>query len=151
MSYQDCLGLKISSRKLCLRGYCTAKQIFKTYPSAYANGYAVSVCQGKKPDYTGKISIDASYVLKSRSNGQNDLKRWFKEKWVNVCKKGKGAGGYAPCGRKSNSTEKYPYCRPYVKFNSTNVKTVKQLSKKDIQSMCKTKKGPKRVYLSKSI
>ena len=31
---------------LCPRGYCTAKQIFQVYPSAYAHGYAASVCKG---------------------------------------------------------------------------------------------------------
>ena len=34
-------------KKLCPKGKAAAKRKFKVYPSAYANGYAVQVCQGK--------------------------------------------------------------------------------------------------------
>ena len=40
--------------KLCARGKAAAKRKFKVYPSAYANGYAVQVCKGTKPDASGK-------------------------------------------------------------------------------------------------
>jgi hypothetical protein len=149
MSYDKCLNTKRSSTGLCARGYCTAKEIFKTYPSAYANGYASMVCQGKKPDYQGKTYTEASYMKKlSKQNLKgNELNRWFNEKWVNVCKKGKGAGGYAPCGRKSDSMEKYPYCRPYYKLPGTPVKTARELTVAEKKRMCFEKTGPKRVYI----
>ena len=46
---------------LCPRGKNTAKRKFKVYPSAYANGYAVQVCKGKKPDLSGKKKCDPPY------------------------------------------------------------------------------------------
>ena len=46
---------------LCPRGKRTAKAKFKVYPSAYANGYAVQVCKGKKPDLSGKKKCDPPY------------------------------------------------------------------------------------------
>lgn len=46
---------------LCARGKSTAKSKFKVYPSAYANGYAVQVCKGKKADLSGKKKCDPPY------------------------------------------------------------------------------------------
>lgn len=40
--------------KLCARGKAAAKKKFAVYPSAYANGYAVQVCKGAKPDASNK-------------------------------------------------------------------------------------------------
>jgi hypothetical protein len=149
--YQKCLKGK-NPTSLCDRGYCTAKSIFKVYPSAYANGYATSVCQGKKPDFTGKTFADTEYMRKLKSSKQakksNELDRWFNEGWVNVCKKGKGPGGYTPCGRKESDPSEYPYCRPYYKQPGTTVKTVKELTAAELKRMCKMKKGPEKVYLN---
>ena len=47
--------------KLCARGKAAAKRKFKVYPSAYANGYAVQVCKGTKPDLSGKKKCDPPY------------------------------------------------------------------------------------------
>ena len=46
---------------LCPRGKSTAKSKFKVYPSAYANGYAVQVCKGNKPDLSGKKKCSPPY------------------------------------------------------------------------------------------
>lgn len=46
-------GRKKTGTKLCARGKAAAKSKYKVWPSAYANGYAVQVCQGKKPDANG--------------------------------------------------------------------------------------------------
>ena len=46
---------------LCPRGKRTAKDKFKVYPSAYANGYAVQVCKGNKADSSGKKKCDPPY------------------------------------------------------------------------------------------
>jgi hypothetical protein len=152
--YNTCI--RTAHKKLCARGYCSAKQLFKVYPSAYANGYASSVCQGKKPDFLGQTYSDDRYMrAKARSSGKSPLQRWFKEEWVNVCKKGKGAGGYASCGRNKAdlSPGSYPYCRPYYKLPGTTVTTVRELTAADIKGMCSVKHSlsqPSRVVLSKS-
>lgn len=46
---------------LCSRGKNTAKAKFKVYPSAYANGYAVQVCKGNKPDLSGNKKCSGDY------------------------------------------------------------------------------------------
>lgn len=72
------------------------------------------------------------------------LKRWYKEKWVDlnrpIYKDGKIVG-YKPCGRKSTkkSTKKYPLCRPSKRVTSKTPKTHKELSKKQIKSAKKRK------------
>ena len=176
-------SLKIAEEKynngklrLCPRGYATAKTIFKVYPSAYANGYATQVCSGNKPDYKGIYNND--YKVKEiktpktpktpktykKDNENNDLKRWFDEKWINVCEysiDGNGNKIYKPCGR-SNATlipEDYPYCRPMYKLPKTTVKSLNELSTSDINKMCKYKKSlkqgidnkPTRIFISKII
>ena len=44
------------------------------------------------------------------------LKRWFKEKWVDV-KTGK------PCGRQKGDQRGYPACRPSKRISSKTPKT----------------------------
>ena len=48
--------------KLCARGIAAAKRKYKVYPSAYANGYAVQVCKGMKPDAAGKKKVASGYT-----------------------------------------------------------------------------------------
>ena len=47
--------------KLCARGKAAAKRKYKVYPSAYANGYAVQVCKGTKPDVSCKKKTASGY------------------------------------------------------------------------------------------
>ena len=54
-------GRKKTGTKLCARGKAAAKSKFDVYPSAYANGYAVQVCKGKKPGLDGKKRCSAPY------------------------------------------------------------------------------------------
>lgn len=83
---------------------------------------------GKKPSY--------------KSPG---LKRWYKERWVDLnrpIKNSKGKViGYKSCGRKSvkSSKGKYPLCRPLKKITSKTPKIVKSLSKKSILKAKKKK------------
>ena len=49
------------------------------------------------------------------------LKRWFKEKWVDV-KTGK------PCGRQKGEKRGYPACRPSKRVSSKTPKTTKEMS-----------------------
>lgn len=52
--------------KLCARGKAAAKRKYKVYPSAYANGYAVQVCKGTKPDAKNKVQTAKGYSKKKR-------------------------------------------------------------------------------------
>ena len=54
-------GKKKIGTKLCSRGKAAAKSKFDVYPSAYANGYAVQVCKGKKPGLDGKKRCSPPY------------------------------------------------------------------------------------------
>lgn len=54
-------GRKKTGTKLCARGKAAAKSKFEVYPSAYANGYAVQVCKGKKPGLDGKKRCSGTY------------------------------------------------------------------------------------------
>lgn len=153
-SYSNCLEkAKKKGLKLCPEGYCTAKEKFEVYPSAYANAYAVQVCKGDKPDLEGNYVNRYGTEKKEEDSG---LTRWFKEEWVNVCEKD-GEGNYLPCGRKKASLKPkdYPYCRPLNKLPGTTVKTVGELSAAQILEMCKEKRSleqgvdskPTRVFL----
>lgn len=156
-SYRKCLQKteKRDDLKLCPRGYCTAKHKFDVYPSAYANGYAVQVCKGTKPDFRGRQQND---YQESDSDSDSDLTRWFKEEWIDVCQTSR-TNKHVPCGRSNKSKRPYPYCRPLKKSPSTPVKSYQELTPREIKKMCQIKKEaekgerkhkgrkPNRVYL----
>ena len=156
-SFEACVrNAEKKNMKLCPRGYCTAKEKFQVYPSAYANGYASQVCNGNKPDLEGNYSNDYEKEGKEKDT-ESGLSRWFKEEWVNVCETD-NKGNYLPCGRKEadiDDSSSYPYCRPLHKLPGTTVKSVPELSNQDISRMCKEKrslqqgvdKKPTRVYI----
>lgn len=54
-------GRKRAGTKLCARGKAAAKSKFKVYPSAYSNGFAVQVCQGKMKGLDGKKKCSSPY------------------------------------------------------------------------------------------
>ena len=54
-------GRKKAGTKLCARGKAAAKSKFKVYPSAYGNGFAVQVCQGKMKGLDGKKRCSPPY------------------------------------------------------------------------------------------
>ena len=54
-------GRKKTGTKLCARGKSAAQAKYDVYPSAYANGYAVQVCKGKKPGLDGKKRCSGAY------------------------------------------------------------------------------------------
>lgn len=174
--YKKCLKeaeqrRKQGNLKLCPRGYCTAKTRFQVYPSAYANGYAVGVCMGNKKDAEDKIKSDPVYMArisklsKKSEKKSNDLNRWYREKWVNLCEKDKnGPGGFAVCGSGDGieNPQKYPYCRAYYRRPGTTVVTAQELQKyfpEYIEKMCKEKRSkeqgidgkPTRIRLPKYI
>ena len=52
---------KKTGTPLCARGMAAAKAKYDVYPSAYANGYAVQVCQGQQPGLDGKKRCSGAY------------------------------------------------------------------------------------------
>jgi hypothetical protein len=54
-------GKKKTGTELCARGKAAAKAKYKVYPSAFANGYAVQVCQGTQPGLDGQKKCSGAY------------------------------------------------------------------------------------------
>jgi hypothetical protein len=79
------------------------------------------------------------------------LKRWFKEKWIDV-RSGK------PCGRQQGEKRGTPYCRPSKRVNSKTPVTAGEMSTSQKRTRIAQKKRigqppgkPKRVkYLKKN-
>ena len=62
-----------------------------------------------------------------------DLKRWFKEEWVDV-RTGK------PCGRKEGEKRGTPYCRPKKRVSSKTPKTASEMTAAEKKSRVAQKK-----------
>tara|TARA_Y100001973_G_C5181798_1_gene325342 strand:+ start:359 stop:670 length:312 start_codon:yes stop_codon:yes gene_type:complete len=62
-----------------------------------------------------------------------DLKRWFKENWVDV-KTGK------PCGRQKGEKRGTPYCRPSKRVSKKTPKTASELTSSEKKSRISQKK-----------
>ena len=100
-----------------------------------------------------KITIneeDKIYLEECLSSGevlQEDLGRWFKEKWVDVSRKIDGK--HPPCGRKDADGDKkrkgYPKCRPSKKVSKRTPKTTGSYSKKEKKSMTRQKRRKERI------
>lgn len=134
---------------LCPRGYCTALFQFDVYPSAYANGYAVQVCQGKKPDLEGlsrkdfedRISTSSprgkKKTQKLSGTSPRPLDRWFREKWVDVC----SGDPPKPCGGpRHRQPHEYPYCRPSRRVSPQTPKTVQEHTGQELKDLCRQKR-----------
>jgi len=67
-----------------------------------------------------------------------DLKRWFKEKWVDVSKKVDGK--HPPCGRKDADGKSYPKCRPSKKVSSETPKVASSYDKDEKKAMTQQKR-----------
>ena len=88
---------------------------------------------------------DKDYLEECLTNGevlQEDLGRWFKEKWVDVSRKVDGK--HPPCGRSDadgdSSRKGYPKCRPSKKVSKKTPKTTSSYSKKEKKSMTRQKR-----------
>jgi len=84
---------------------------------------------------------DLIYIEESIMNGEvlkEDLRRWFKEKWVDVSKKVKGK--HPPCGRKEAKSSGYPKCRPSKKVSKETPKTAGSYDKKEKKAMTSQKR-----------
>ena len=70
-------------------------------------------------------------VRKTKSGAT--LKRWFKEKWVDV-RTGE------PCGRTKGEKRGTPYCRPSKRISSKTVKTASEMSSSEKAKKIREKK-----------
>ena len=110
-----------------------ARSRYDVCPSAYCNGAAAKRYKSKgggwrkvkkstneseetneasSPAQQAAIAINMKKkgIKPKNENVNEDLKRWFKEKWVDVSKKVDGK--HPPCGRKDADGKAYPKCRP---------------------------------------
>ena len=84
---------------------------------------------------------DKEYIKECLESGEvlkEDLRRWFKEKWVDVSKKVDGK--HPPCGRKDAESKSYPKCRPSKKVSKETPKVASSYSKKEKKSMTAQKR-----------
>ena len=74
-----------------------------------------------------------------------DLRRWFKEKWVDISRKNK-SGKHPPCGASSEKRSKgdwnkaYPKCRPSRRVSSKTPQTSGEMSEKQKKNAAKQKR-----------
>jgi hypothetical protein len=67
-----------------------------------------------------------------------DLRRWFKEKWVDISRKKNGK--HPPCGRGEAKDSKYPKCRPSVRVSSETPETSGEMSKEEKKKAVRQKR-----------
>ena len=142
--------------ELWSRAKSLAKSKFDVYPSTYANGWASkwykskgggwrkskkkSTNEASSPSQQSAIAIDMKKKgIKPKNESVNeDLRRWFKEKWVDVSKKVDGK--HPPCGRKDADGKAYPKCRPSKKVSKETPKVASSYSKEEKKSMTQQKR-----------
>lgn len=102
------------NKELHARVKAEAKRKFKVYPSAYANAWMVK-----------------EYKKRGGTFRNDDLKKWFNEKWVRMSAKGEILG---PCGDREKGEGK-PRCLPEAKARALSkkerAKTVRAKRKAD--------------------
>ena len=84
---------------------------------------------------------DKDYINECLESGEvlkEDLRRWFKEKWVDVSRKVKGK--HPPCGRKDADGKSYPKCRPSKKVSKETPKVASSYDKKEKKAMTSQKR-----------
>lgn len=83
----------------------------------------------------------------AKDNYKGGLRKWLKEKWVDVSRKDK-SGKHPPCGRSGSESGAYPKCRPSKKIDKSTPETSKSMSKSEkekatAQKRRAEKKNPK--------
>ena len=76
--------------------------------------------------------------LRGKNVASSGLKRWFKEKWVDV-KTGK------PCGRRNGEKRGYPACRPSKRVSSKTPKTASEMSSAEKARFKREKTSSKKI------
>ena len=105
-------------QKLYDRVKAAAKRKFDVYPSVYANAWVVEEYKRRGGKFRGK-------------KPKGGLKKWFKERWVDLSRPQEG-GGYETCGRPDAASGKYPKCVPES--------VAKKMTKKEIKSAIQRKR-----------
>lgn len=89
------------------------------------------------------------YGPKRPTSNNSGLKKWFSEKWVDVCS-GITSGNFKSCGRQKKSGRKYPYCRPIAAARAMPVSKRREMCSKKRRAERVNRKGsankPRRVY-----
>jgi len=150
---------KPTNPKLWSQCLAWARSRYKVCPSAYCNGAAAKRYKSKggrwkkKPTNESKernessnsaqqaaitINMKKKGVEPKKESFNEDLKRWFKEKWVDVSKKVDGK--HPPCGRKDADGKAYPKCRPSKKVSSETPKVDSSYDKDEKKSMTQQKR-----------
>ena len=96
---------------------------------AYDSGRLVREYKAAGGTYSGKKAKNSP------------LSRWYKEKWIDVCKLPKKVACGRPKIDMKDWKKKFPYCRPSVRVTKSTPKTSGELSKKQLASRCKRKKS----------
>lgn len=125
--------MKPTNPKLYAKVKSEAKKKFDVYPSAYANGWLVKEYKRRGGGYK-KASLD----------------QWFKEKWVDVSKKGDHAAGHAECGRDKAEKKGYPKCVPASKAKSMSKKEKRSAVQRKRKALSKKKGLPKKPVMVKT-
>jgi hypothetical protein len=132
-----------------------ARSRYKVCPSAYCNGAAAKRYKSKGGGWRKKkketneasspaqqaaiaINMKKKGIKPKNENVNEDLRRWFKEKWVDVSKKVDGK--HPPCGRKDADGKSYPKCRPSKKVSSETPKVASSYDKDEKKAMTQQKR-----------
>ena len=150
---------KPTNPSLWSRAKAAAKSKYKVYPSAYANGFAAKwykkhgggwkkksaneseeFNEDSSPAQQAAIAINMKKkgIKPKNENVNEDLRNWFKEKWVDVSKKVDGK--HPPCGRKDADGKSYPKCRPSKKVSSETPKIASSYDKDEKKAMTQQKR-----------
>jgi hypothetical protein len=84
---------------------------------------------------------DLKYIEEAIMEGKilkEDLRRWFKEKWVDVSRKVDGK--HPACGRDKATGKAYPKCRPSKKVSQDTPKIASSYDKKEKKAMTAQKR-----------
>ena len=125
---------KPTNPKLWAQSLAWARSRYDVCPSAYCNAAAAKRYKSKGGGWR-KVKKSTN---ESEESVNEDLKRWFKEKWVDVSKKVDGK--HPPCGRKDADGKAYPKCRPSKKVSSETPKVASSYSKEDKKKMTQQKR-----------
>ena len=121
------LMTKVCLHEKCWKGYekkGTKKMFGKTYPNCVKKEHL------KVTTEQIRRILDNLCIYCSRPTNEN-LRKWFKDKWVNIGKKNKD-GSHPPCGT-SGKKRAYAKCVPASKARS--------MSKKDKESATRRKRA----------
>ena len=118
------------------RAQAAARSKYDVHPSAYSNAFASKWYKEKGGKWKKKNKKKkASFEVLA------DLRKWFKEEWVDISRKDK-EGKHPPCGRSDADKGAYPKCQPKSK--------AKKMTKKEKENSSKRKRSVENKSKSKA-